>query len=88
MPLKQRIYKTLDAITPAILEDLIDVFPCVVGSGFDQWLCVANQSLLYEGNFKAPPTDVAVEIRSEDGTVVHRGTKRVEPGSTLRLNVG
>ncbi|MBT5859652.1 MAG: hypothetical protein HOH89_00695 [Alphaproteobacteria bacterium] len=69
-------------------ENLTDIFPCVVGSGVDQYLCVANQSLLYEGEFNAPPTDVAVEIRSEDGTVVHRGTKRVEPGSALRLNIG
>ncbi len=85
--LRRRVYRLLDRLSPQVPMPLTEWMPVVVGEGIEEWVWVANQSLLYEGKECPPDFDIDIIVRTADGETVYQATHGVGQGSALRLNV-
>lgn len=85
--LKRRIYNFIDALSPLIPLKLPQVTPVLYGAGVEEWLCVCNDSLMYEGDISAPPFRLDIVLRDSEGRVVDQRREIVDPGEKLRLNL-
>ena len=85
--LKDRIYGFLDRCSPLVPYHLSNPMPVLAGFGIEEFVCVANDSLLYEGEIAAPPTTVGLSVRDAGGVVRYQGRHRIEPEATLRFEV-
>jgi hypothetical protein len=70
MPLKQRLYRFIDNLTPGVAIDLYEHLPVLVGQDIEQALIIANYSLLYEGEQRAPDIQLDLTLRDCEGDVV------------------
>jgi len=86
--LKRKLYRAIDGVSPSVAVDVGHVAPIFAGPTVEEWVWVANQSLLFLGEESAQATDVDLVVRDAEGTVVHRRTERVLPDSFMRVNVG
>jgi bacterioferritin-associated ferredoxin len=87
LSLKRRLYRLLDRLSPLTPMPLTEWMPVLTGEGIEQWVWVANHSLLYEGEERPPDFDVDVTVRDAEGQVRHHGTHGIPLGSALHLNV-
>ncbi len=85
--LKRRIYNLIDALAPLIPLKLRQVTPVLYGADVEEWLCVCNDSLMYEGDISAPPFRLDIVLRNSEGRVVDRRREIAAPGEKLRLNL-
>jgi bacterioferritin-associated ferredoxin len=87
LSLKQRCYRWVDQRSPLAPMPLTEWMPVLVGKGIEQWVCIANHSLLYEGKECAPDFDVGIIVRDAGGRTTYSGKHPVERGASVRLNV-
>lgn len=87
LSVKQRLFRLIDRLSPLVPVSLTERMPVLIGHGIEQWLWVANHSLLYEGKACAPEIAVDFTLRSENGHVVSRHQRRVPPGEALRVEL-
>jgi hypothetical protein len=87
LPLKQRIYRAIDNLMPLTPVRLQEVLPVIVGPGIEHWVIVANQSLLYEGEFTAPPMQVEAHVFDGEGQARGQLDRTLASGETLRANL-
>lgn len=85
--LKERVYRFLDRCSPMVPYRLSNPMPVLAGLGIEEFVCVANDSLLYEGEIAAPPTTVGLSVRDAGGIVRYEGRHRVGPEETMRFEV-
>lgn len=84
LPLKQRLYRLLDRISPKTPATITDVIPILAAPEYQQNLIVTNQPLLFGDTFIAPDFEVALEIRTADGREVSNTTRLLRSGETWR----
>ena len=84
---KAAVYKLFDDIAPEVPQMFSNVMPVLVGKGIDEYVCVDNHSLLYEGEICAPDMDVELEVRDEEGRLRFRHHDVVKADKALRVNV-
>ncbi|MAP12825.1 MAG: hypothetical protein CMQ61_12330 [Gammaproteobacteria bacterium] len=87
LPLKQRFYRVIDNLMPLMPVRLEDVLPVIVGPDIEQWVIVANQSLLYEDEFKAPSMQVVADVFDGEGRPLGQLDRTLASGETLRTNL-
>ncbi len=85
--LKRRIYNLIDAMSPLVPINLRQVAPVVYGAGVKEWLCVCNDSLLYEGDVQAPPFLLEIILRNGEGRIVHKENRVVGAGEKTRVDL-
>ncbi|MBT5414125.1 MAG: (2Fe-2S)-binding protein [Rhodospirillaceae bacterium] len=85
---KQSLYALIDGLAPKVPYRLVNTLPVLALPGLRQFVCVANDSLLYRGAESAPPTRVELRVRDANGILRHRASHRVESGDGLRVEVG
>ena len=85
--LRHKLYRFIDGISPLVPFPLAEWMPVIVGEGIEQWVWVANHSLLYEGQVCPPGFGVHVAVRDAEGQVVYDCLHEVKQGSSLRLNI-
>lgn len=85
--LKQRFYRVIDRLSPLTPVTLSNVMPVLRGSSVEQWVCVANNSILFERGLCAPPMEVSLLIRDRNGRQMHKETRTLEAEESLRVNV-
>ncbi len=88
IPLKQRLYRAIDALAPMTPFKLDNVMPIVAGPGIETWAWVTNWSMMFEGEDCAPETLVELVVRDGDGGLRHRQRESLAPESSLRVDVG
>ena len=59
----------------------------IAGKGIRQWIMVANDSMLYEGDVAAPPMSVQLTVRDSDGDIRHSSRHVVVSGDALREEI-
>jgi bacterioferritin-associated ferredoxin len=84
---KRRIYNAVDALSPLVPMKLRQVAPVIYGKGVTQYLCVANDSLMYEGELKAPPFNLEVALWDSEGRLVHEEHEVCEDGESVRIDL-
>jgi bacterioferritin-associated ferredoxin len=89
LSLKERIYAFVDRYSPAVHppETQNYYLPVIGGHGIQQFVWIANRSLLFEGNVCAPPMDVELTVRSADGRIVYDEIHHLGRESDLRIDV-
>lgn len=85
--LKRRIYGILDGFGPQVPYLFEGVAPILIGAGAEQRLTVANHSLMFEGNFAAPPILYAVRVYDAQGKLRGRQRHRLAVGESWRFNL-
>lgn len=85
--LKQRLYRLLDGLSPQTPMPLADYMPVLYGRGLEEWVCVANQPLLYESAVCATDMDLTLVVRDEAGQEVHHETRPINAGTAQRISV-
>jgi bacterioferritin-associated ferredoxin len=85
--LKRRLYDVVDAVAPLWPVRLSNPMPILAAPGIEQFLCVANDSMFYKGEFGAPPMTVRLLVRDAAGRVRHRAEHRVAPEDALWVNL-
>ena len=84
VPVKQRLYRAIDRLTPDLPIKLYDYFPVLYGPDLDQWFWDANYSLLYEDQYVAPPFQLDLCLRDGEGRTVWRNRLVLESGQGIR----
>ncbi len=87
LPLKQRFYRAIDKFMPLTPVRLEEVVPVIVGPDIEHWVIVANQSLLYEDEFKAPSMRVVANVFDGEGQPLGQLDQTLASGETLRTNL-
>ncbi len=87
VPLKQRLYRMVDRVTPMRPMTLENVVPVIAGPDIEMWVWVNNWSMLFEGKECAPETAVDFVVRDDRGVIVHRRREVLAPESSTRVNV-
>ena len=85
--LKQRIYRIIDRLSPLTPVTLRNVMPVLRGPSIEQWVCVANNSILFERELCAPPMQVRLIVRDRNGRHTHSVSRTLESEESLRINV-
>lgn len=85
--LKQQLYSLMDRLSPATPVPLAEYMPLLCGKGIEEWVCVANHSMLFQGVTCAPDTDVRLVVRNASGREVHRERFTVAAGEARRVLV-
>lgn len=85
--LKRRIYRFIDALAPLVPIKLRQVTPVLYGAGVTEWLCVSNDSLMYEGEVAAPPFRLDIVLRDSEGRIVLEQREIVPVGEALRMDI-
>ena len=86
-PLRRRLFRLLDRMSPMIRFKLREYLPVFAGSGIRQHILVANDSLMYDGELAAPAMDVTLIVRDASGAERHRQSYSVEAESALDVEV-
>lgn len=84
---KQRLYRLLDHLSPPVPYQLSNPLPVLAGHGIEEFVCIANDSLLYRGEEAAPPMRVGLRVRDGAGRLRHEARHLVEAGDSLRVEV-
>jgi hypothetical protein len=87
LPFKQRIYRAIDSLMPLTPVRLQEVLPVIAGPGIEHWMIVANQSLLFEDEFKAPSMQVEAHVFGREGQSRGQLDRTLASGETLRTNL-
>lgn len=87
VPLKQRVYRVLDSVSPMSPMRLRSPMPVLYGAGVESYFCMTNNALLYRSDAVPPVFDVALEIRDAKGKVVKRLSDSVPPETYRRFCV-
>jgi hypothetical protein len=87
--LKQRIYAFVDRIAPPVHPPEFQNYylPVIAGHGIQQFVWIANRSLLFKGEVCAPPMDIELTVRAADGTIVQDGVHHLAREADLRVDV-
>lgn len=85
--LKQRLYRMIDRFSPLTPVPLCNFMPVLRGPSIEQWVCVANSSILFEGEQCAPPMQVQLIVRNKHGHQTNTETFTLESEENLRVNV-
>jgi len=86
LPLKQHIYKWLDAITPPVAWAPPNRVPLLMGRGIETWLTVTNHDLLFQDR-KSAPLMTSVHVRRSDGKRLWRGKFEIAQGKELKIRL-
>lgn len=84
---RRRVWCLLDRLSPLVPMPLAEYMPVVSGDGIEQWVWVANHSLLYGGKECPPDFEVDITVRDSEGQVRYQATHEVAQGAALHLNV-
>ncbi|MGE0095636.1 MAG: (2Fe-2S)-binding protein [Alphaproteobacteria bacterium] len=84
---KAALYKIMDGISPDVAQPFINVMPVLTGCGIDEFVCIDNHSLLYEGKVCAPDMRVDLEVRDAEGRLRFRYDDLVRPETAIRVAV-
>jgi hypothetical protein len=87
LPLKQRIYRVVDRMAPQVPMVRRNVVPVLLGPGIRQQLIIANQSLMFEGEFTAPDMRIDISVHDSFGQLILEQRKTVTHRSTLRVDL-
>lgn len=87
LSLKRRFYEIVDKISPMVPYRLVNVVPVLGGHGIEEWVWIANQSLLYKREDCAPDTVFGLVVRDGEGRTVHRKRFKLLQNEAARLNV-
>lgn len=85
--LKQRLYRVIDRLSPLSPMPLAEFMPVLFGKGIEQFVCIANNSLLYEHDTCAPDIEFDVIVRDETGRKVHHQTQVIPADGAGRILV-
>jgi hypothetical protein len=87
--LKQRLYAVIDRYAPSVHPPEFQNYylPVIGGHGIDQFVWIANRSLLFEGAVCAPAMDIELTVRTAGGHVTYDAVHHLAQESDLRVNV-
>lgn len=85
--LKRRLFDWLDARSPMVPFRRIQRGPFLFGAGLEQWVVVANHTLLFEHKFVPPAALVGLRLFDGDGRPLARARERLPAGETFRANL-
>jgi bacterioferritin-associated ferredoxin len=85
--LKQRLYAMLDSVPIKVPINVTNCMPVFYGAGIQQYLWMANHSLLYDGVGGEHPFRVRYRLRDGAGREFHRARLTLEPDSELRQDL-
>ena len=80
---KRRLYDLIDGFSPMVPFKLVERLPIISGHGIEQRLWISNRSLLFAGERAAPPYNLEVIIRDQDGRICRTEKRTVEPESSF-----
>ncbi len=84
---RRRVWRLLDRLSPLMPVPLTEYMPVLTGDGIEQWVWVANHSLLYDDKERPPDFDVVITVRDSEGRVRYREAHGIAQGAALHLNV-
>ncbi|MDJ0893600.1 MAG: hypothetical protein QNJ92_00545 [Alphaproteobacteria bacterium] len=87
---KQRLYRLLDRCSPRLSFRKRTWSPVLLGPGIEQWLWIANQTVLYQGGKYdefVSPMRAKIAVLDDEGAILDRETVRILPGDALRSNL-
>lgn len=85
--LKHRLYGVIDRLSPPSPMPLTEYMPVLFGKGVEEWVCLANHSLLYEPGTCAPDIELGLLLRNADGREVYRETCVIPANGVGRIPV-
>lgn len=81
---RQRLYTFFDRLPPRLSYNRSNWMPVLIGSGVEQFLCMANYPLLFGNATDVSDYDIRFVVRDGAGKVMHRGRERLPVNGVLR----
>lgn len=85
--LKHRLYGLIDRLSPPSPMPLTEYMPVLFGNGIEEWVCIANHSILYEQGACAPDIEFGLLVRDANGREMHREARVIAPSNMGRILV-